>query len=187
MGKADALKNAKFRVYLLGGRRISNRISLKVLSTFKDTCRRAWNVCGYFRKTLNSLVRYILVNQVGLGDLRCRKVEKSRETSLILSGTWLSGRGWVRYPRHSIKREERDTPAIILCLLPSLARHLFLTYILWGKLQNLLTGLEKKLPLIETKLFDLNISMGLSGNLPIHLVLLEDLSILATMIMQLIV
>lgn len=100
------------------GRKISNRISLKVLSTFKDTCRRAWNVCGYFRKTLNSLVRYILVNQVGLGDLRCRKVEKLRETSLILSGTWLSGRGWVRYPRHSIKREERDTPANISAYYP---------------------------------------------------------------------
>lgn len=119
VGKADALKNAKFRVYLsFSERRISNRISLKVLSTFKDTCRRAWNVCGYFRKTLNSLVRYIPVNQVGLGDLRCRKVEKLRETSLILSGTWLSGRGWVRYPQHLIKREERDTPANISAYYP---------------------------------------------------------------------
>ncbi len=84
----------------------------------KDTCRRAWNVCGYFGKTLNWLVRYIPVNQVGLSDLRCRKVEKLCETLLILSGTWLYGRGRGRCPQHSIKREERLPPQVFSVYYP---------------------------------------------------------------------
>lgn len=148
---------------------------------FWDRCRRAWNVCGYLRKTLNWLVRYIPVNQVGSSDLRCRKVEKSRETLLILSGTWLSGGGWVRYPRHLIKREERDTSASILCLLPSLARHLFFTYILWEKQKKIFTGLGKILILREVHI-DQNILTMVYGNPHTHLVLLEDHFIQATII-----